>query len=93
MAAPGQSGGHRGPPVATAPVAAIGNARQFKFGRDLGAWLGLVLRQHSGGQRTLLLGISKRGDRYLCTLLIHSSTVPVRRRVLLERKRTCAAFG
>lgn len=62
-----------GPLVATALVAAIGNAWQFKSGRELGAWLGLVPRQHSSGHRTLLLGISKRGDRYLRTLLIHGA--------------------
>jgi len=63
--------------VATAMVAAIGNARQFKTGRELSAWLGLVPRQHSSGQRTVLLGISKRGDRYLRTLLIHGARAAV----------------
>jgi transposase len=58
-----------GPLIATALVAAIDNARQFKSGRELSAWPGLVPRQHSSGQRTVLLGISKRGDRYLRTLL------------------------
>ena len=62
-----------GPLVATAVVAAIGNGRQFKNGRELSAWLGLVPRQHSSGQRTVLLGISKRGDRYLRTLLVHGA--------------------
>ena len=45
-----------GPLVATAVVAAIGNARQFTNGRELSAWLGLVPREHSSGQRTMLLG-------------------------------------
>jgi transposase len=52
-------------------VAAAGNAHEFKNGRELSAWLGLVPRQHSSGGRNVLLGISKRGDRYLCTLVIH----------------------
>jgi transposase len=49
----------------------VGNANEFKSGRELSAWLGLVPRQHSSGNRNLLLGISKRGDRYWRTLLIH----------------------
>ena len=56
-----------GPLIATALVAAVGNAHEFKSGRELSAWLGLVPRQHSSGGRTVLLGISKRGDRYLRT--------------------------
>ena len=62
-----------GPLVATAVVAAVGNASEFKSGRDLSAWLGLVPRKHSSGNRNLLLGISKRGDRYWRTLLIHGA--------------------
>jgi transposase len=62
-----------GPLVATALVAAVGNANEFKSGRELSAWLGLVPRQHSSGNRNVLLGISKRGDRYLRTLLIHGA--------------------
>jgi transposase len=73
-----------GPLIATALVAAIGNARQFKNGRALSAWLGLVPRQHSSGRRTVLLGISKRGDRYLRTLLIHGARSATR---VAERKR------
>jgi transposase len=57
--------------VTAALIAAVGNARQFKSGRELRAWLGLVPHEHSSGERTTLLGISKRGDRYLRTLLIH----------------------
>ena len=59
--------------MATALVAAVGNANEFKSGRELSAWLGLVPRQHSSGNRNVLLGISKRGDRYLRTLLIHGA--------------------
>ncbi len=62
-----------GPLSATALVAAIGNAHLFRTGRELAAWLGLVPRHHASGQRTTLLGISKRGDPYLRTLLIHGA--------------------
>ena len=62
-----------GPAIATALLAPIGDWRQFKFGRELSAWLGLVPREHSSGKRTILLGISKRGERYLHTLLIHGA--------------------
>ncbi len=62
-----------GPLIATALIAAVGDARQFHRGRELSAWLGLVPRQHSSGGHTMLLGISKRGDRYLRTLLIHGA--------------------
>jgi len=54
-------------------VATVGNARNFKNGRELAAWLGLVPRQHSSGGKPTLLGISKRGDVYLRTLLIHGA--------------------
>ena len=67
-----------GPVIATALLATVGDARQFKSGRELSAWLGLVPRQHSSGERTILLGISKRGDRYLRTLLIHSARSALR---------------
>jgi transposase len=58
-----------GPLTATALVAAVGNAQRFKNGRELSAYLGLVPRQHSSGGKTVLLGITKRGDRYLRILL------------------------
>jgi transposase len=57
--------------TATALIAAIGDITAFKNGRELAAWLGLVPRQHSTGGKPTLLGISKRGDTYLRTLLIH----------------------
>ena len=60
-----------GPLNATALVAAVGRADSFAHARDLGAWLGLVPRQHSTGGKPRLLGISKRGNVYLRTLLIH----------------------
>lgn len=58
---------------ATALVAAIGNARSFARARDLAAWLGLVPRQATTGGRPKLLGITKRGNKYLRTLLIHGA--------------------
>jgi len=67
-----------GPLTATALIAAVGDARQFRSGRELSAWLGLVPRQHSSGERVMLLGISKRGDRYLRTLLIHGARTTLR---------------
>lgn len=59
--------------TATALIAMIGNARNFKSGRELAAWIGLVPRQHSTGGKQTLLGISKRGDAYLRKLLIHGA--------------------
>jgi len=59
-----------GPITATAIVGMVGDAHHFKNGREFAAWLGLVPRQHSTGGRPRLLGISKRGDRYLRTLLV-----------------------
>lgn len=54
-------------------MAAIGDRQYFKNGRQFAAWLGLVPRQRSSGGRARLFGISKRGDRYLRTLLIHGA--------------------
>ena len=62
-----------GPLTATALVTSIGDARSFNNGRQLAAWLGLVPRQHSSGGKPLLLGISKRGDACLRTLMIHGA--------------------
>ena len=73
-----------GPLVATAVAAAVGNARQFTNGRELSAWLGLVPREYSSGNRTVMLGISNRGNRYLRTLLIHGARAAAR---VAERKR------
>jgi transposase len=64
--------------TASALAASIGDARCFKNGRELAAWLGLVPRQHSSGGKPLLLGISKRGDAYLRTLLVHGARSVVR---------------
>jgi transposase len=62
-----------GPLGASALVASIADATSFDSGRQLSAWLGLVPRQHSSGGKPTLLGISKRGDVYLRTLLIHGA--------------------
>jgi transposase len=67
-----------GPLTATALVASIADANCFRNGRELAAWLGLVPRQHSSGGRPMLLGISKRGNTYLRTLLIHGVRSVVR---------------
>ena len=71
-----------GPLTASALVASIGDAKIFKNARQLAAWLGLVPRQDSSGGKQRLLGISKRGDAYLRTLLIHGA-----RSVLRSLKR------
>ena len=67
-----------GPMTASAVVATVGDARNFKNGRQMSAWLGIVPRQHSTGGRSTLLGISKRGDTYLRTLLIHGARAVIR---------------
>ena len=68
--------------TATALVATIGDASQFRSGRQLAAWLGLVPRQHSSGGKERLGRISKRGDGYLRKLLVHGA-----RTVLLWSRR------
>jgi transposase len=67
-----------GPVTATALIAAIGDVTQFKNGRQLAAWLGLVPREHSTGGKPRLLGISKRGDVYLRKLLVHGARATLR---------------
>ena len=62
-----------GPVTATALVAAVGDRSCFRNGRQFAAWLGLVPRQRSSGGKSRLFGISKRGDRYLRTLMIHGA--------------------
>ena len=67
-----------GPITASAIVATVGNANEFKNGRQLAAWMGLVPKQHSSGGKQNMLGISKRGDTYLRTLLIHGARAVIR---------------
>jgi transposase len=67
-----------GPLTASALVSTIGDPHSFSGGRHLAAWLGLVPRQDGTGGKIRLLGISKRGDRYLRTLLIHGARAALR---------------
>jgi transposase len=67
-----------GPKTATAIVAAIGDGAEFQNGRHLAAWIGLVPRQFSSGDRTTLMGISKRGSQHLRSLLVHGARAVVR---------------
>ena len=62
-----------GPITATALVAVVGDRTRIKNGRQFAAWLGLVPKQRSSGGKSRLFGISKRGDRYLRTLMIHGA--------------------
>ena len=64
-----------GPIISTALVAALGRGEAFDRGRDMAAWVGLVPRQYSTGGRTTLGRISKRGSRYLRTLLVQAAKV------------------
>jgi len=95
--------GGLGPPTASAFVANLGNA-SFKNGRQVAAWLGLVPRQDSSGDKTGLLGVSKHGDVYLRTLLIRGAHAVLRhlkhrahrpddwlRRLLARRNKNIAA--
>ena len=67
-----------GPIIASAIVATIGDAKAFKNGREVSAWLGLVPRQYSSGEKIILGGISKRGDRYMRKLLIQGARAAVK---------------
>jgi transposase len=69
-----------GPIISSAVVAAIGTGSGFKQGRDFAAWLGLVPKQESTGDRTLLGRISKRGNKYLRTLFVQAAHVVLQRR-------------
>jgi transposase len=77
-----------GPLTATALVAAVNDATHFKNGRQFAAWLGLVPRQHSTGGKPRLLGISKRGDRYLRKLLVHGARATLRWAKLKHDRRS-----
>ena len=67
-----------GPITATALAATVTDPTQFKTGRDLAAWIGLVPKQHSTGGKVRLGGISKKGDRYLRRLLVVGGTSVVK---------------
>lgn len=87
-----------GPVTASAAVATVGDFKQFKSGAQLGAWLGLVPKQHSSGGKNPLGTITKRGDAYLRTLLIqgaksvvntaHTRTDPISQWVLALKERS-----
>ena len=62
-----------GPMIATALIATVGDARQYRSSRQMAAAIGITPKQHSSGDRDRLLGISKRGDVYLRTLMIHGA--------------------
>ncbi len=64
-----------GPIISSAMVAAIGTGDGFSKGRDFAAWLGLVPKQISTGDRTILGSISKRGNRYLRVLFVQAAWV------------------
>ena len=78
-----------GPLAASALVASIADAHSFENGRQVSAWLGLVPRQSSSGGKPTLLGISKRGDAYLRTLLIHGA----RSAILAAKNKTDNTHG
>src|SRR5580704_7964646 len=67
-----------GPKTATALVAAVGDGAEFKNVRHLAAWLGLVPRRHSSGDKRVMMGISKRGSQHLRSLLVHGARAVVR---------------
>ena len=91
--------------TASAIVATVGEAKELKNGRQLSAWLGLVPKQCSSGGKQLLLGISKRGDTYLRTLLIHGARAVIRfaenkaepeswlRKLIMRRNKNIAAVA
>lgn len=67
-----------GPITSSAIVATISDPNVFKNGREVSACLGLVPRQHSSGNKTVLGGITKRGDRYVRKLLVHGARAVVK---------------
>jgi transposase len=77
-----------GPLIATAIIAAICNGHAFENGRQFSAWLGLVPKQNSSGGKSRLLGITKHGDPYLRTLLIHGARSVVFRAKAKSDKRS-----
>jgi transposase len=74
-----------GPIISSATVAAIGTGDVFAKGRDFSAWLGLVPKQISTGDRTILGKISKRGNKYLRTLFVQAARVVLLRPGSWER--------
>jgi transposase len=77
-----------GPVTATALIAAVGNGSAFQKGRNLAAWMGIVPRQYSTGGKQKLLGISKRGNKYLRRLFVQGA-----RSVLQQRHKQAPSLG
>jgi len=75
--------------TATALLAALGDGKAFTSARQVAAWLGLVPRQDSSGGKPRLLGISKRGDVYLRTLLIHGARAVVKAAAQKDDSQSC----
>jgi transposase len=73
-----------GPLTATAVVASVGNAREFRSGRELAAFFGLVPRHRASGGRTVMLPIASRCDHYLRTLMVQGARASLR---YIERRR------
>ncbi len=69
--------------IASAYIASVGNGHQFQCGRQVSAWLGLVPRQYGTGGKIQLGSITKNGDRYLRSLLIHGA------RAAITRSKNC----
>ena len=67
-----------GPVVSSVYLSAVGDGRAFSKGRDVSAYLGLVPRQHSSGDKQILLGITKRGNKYLRGLLVHGARAVIK---------------
>ena len=76
-----------GPIISSAMVAAIADGAAFSKGRDFAAWLGLVPRQISTGDRTILGRISKRGNRYLRTLFVQGARIAMMARSIRAPQR------
>lgn len=78
-----------GPIVASSFHSVVGNGEAYRRGRDVSASLGLVPRQHSTGGKNVLLGISKRGDRYLRSLLVHGARAVVVQAAKKDDRLSC----
>lgn len=82
-----------GPKTATALVAAVNDAKEYRHGRALAASLGLTPREHSSGGKQQLLGLTKRGNTYLRTLLIHGARTVLRHAPKKQEQGRLDALG
>jgi transposase len=78
-----------GPVVSSVFLSAIGDGKAFARGRDVSAYIGLVPRQHSSGDKQVLLGITKRGNKYLRALLVHGARSVVKNADKKDDKLSC----